>query len=1068
MAFQVYPVLPTPQAAPLSVLNSDTEEPAIGQLTGPSPFPSDNKAMFIRIAASPPPAVPTGPVNYYLRAGTGDAVLASVGVSRTVFRQPGTDFADYVGDVLLFSEADNVSRIQFGFFADTAETWELHIENLSGVTREFTWVVAGTEAETAQPWIVVDAERRFTALIDTTAQDSVIVRNKGTGTLNVTSFSPALPAELTLTTPLPLVVPPSGSQALTFEFAAPGAPPAPDGVIDATLTLAASPADTTAGTSAGHNQQVLLAATTQRLDVVLLLDASGSMSWDPTGTQLPPGDADSRWSELSDGAGEFLNLLAHFGHERGRLGIARFPAGPSADLFPMAPIPDLAGMAGPKGVINGVLPSGGTPMGDGLDHVVGPGNAYLTSDALSVAADRRWLLLMSDGAHNSGSHHPLEFVEVEDGGTAPANQSLEDMRVELFAVAYGIDGFSDVDHVLLKTLADGSIDSDNSDPDPSDIGGQIRKVDEEGITPLALAQALRDGIKSGLTGTTSPLDPRGVFQLGGPEVRHQATITPYDGKAAFVLSWNTRDAGRLQLSLLTPNCELITPDNAGQGRFRQVAFQGGNRSNTYLIDEDFIRGIAPDSDVVVKGSSPIRPRYGAWTFIISEPPIIGIDSEDVKEVEGQAEVRGGPILEQYAYDVIVDSSLKMELNQAPAPAFAGDQLTLTARLTAGGRPVSHASVTVSTTTPAQSFDNWLAALVVPEEALKRAEEILADQDASPLLVKQLGAKLAGLTFDQGERKVTIGMVEEPGTGVYRATFAETSVPERYTFFFRAVGDTEDGVSFRRDGKLETFVQVRPEAEFTTLDIQPVVPGQTNVTVIPRDRFGNVLLIDPNASPGFDITVKDGEFDGPLVSNLDGSYRRTIRFDPRHNPAIGVKFRNQDVIVPTPPAPVGDLKYVDRVFRFCPGVLEDANQHANPREALGSVVDKPADRFVALGAGGSLDVGFRDQVFVACGDDDVTVFVRPVGDPRAYRVEAYSVERRRWITLGESPGATQSFSLRRCGIRHALAIRVVDISGRAKGANGVPLSDPGVNIRGIGALKTKHLFLPHDRLPDWIR
>jgi hypothetical protein len=57
-----------------------------------------------------------------------------------------------------------------------------------------------------------------------------------------------------------------------------------------------------------------------------------------------------------------------------------------------------------------------------------------------------------------------------------------------------------------------------------------------------------------------------------------------------------------------------------------------------------------------------------------------------------------------------------------------------------------------------------------------------------------------------------------------------------------------------------------------------------------------------------------------------------------------------------------------------------------------------------------------------------------------------------VTLGESLGVTQSFGLRAAGLTYALAIRVTDTTGRIRGADSNPLSSPGVNIRGIGALK----------------
>ncbi|HEY2669133.1 MAG TPA: hypothetical protein VGJ07_02025 [Rugosimonospora sp.] len=1067
MSFHVYP---DPQTDPLSVAVGVTTFTPIAQLTGPPAVAgSYNKMMFIRVSmfggASPP--------SLSVKAGTGDPVTATT-FTTAVYRLPGTNGADYVGDVQLIVDANNVYRIRMGFDQNTAETWQLGITNNDGaVARDFTWVVAETEAETAQPWIVVSpASLPYHSLVNQSIDQSVQVSNKGTGTLTVTGVNPALPAGFALSTALPLAIDPSGTQSLAVTFTAPAVPPAPNGVTIGTANLTASPADSTASTSAGHNQQLSLTATTQRLEVVLLLDDSGSMSWDALGTILPPNAPNSRWSELASATNQFLDLLAHFGENRGRFGIARFPAGdplnPSTfDIVPMTTIPNVAGMATAEAAVAAIQPNGGTPMGDGLDRVLAPATSYFGTDALSVNADRRWLILMSDGAYNSGTHNPLEFI-APPVGTAATGASLSEKNVDLFAVAYGIDGHTDVNHVLMKQLADGS------------LAGQVSNVDDEGTTASTLALALRDTIKSGLTPASSPLDPSAVFVfVEGAEDRHEVVLTRYDTKAAFVISWNTPDASRLRLELLTPGCECITPENAGKGRFAGVTFRSTDRSQMYLIDPDFLDPtpiILPPiggDDVSVAatprgttggGTSP-DSRIGTWTFVITSPGGIILLAEGGQGQDG--EPTGGFVdTEHYVYDVIVDSTLRLEVGQDTATCFAGDPIGISARLTAGGRPVTGASVSLSTTTPAQSFANWLAALKVPADALKRAQEILANQDATPILVKQLGAQLAGLVFDGGQRHVTLAMTDPDGDGTYRATFTDTSVPEHYTFYVTATGVTADGVAFRREGKQETFVQVRPDPAATLVDIHQTVAGQALVTVVPRDQFGNVLLIDPTTAGGFGVVAPGAQLGG-LLSNLDGSYTTAVTFDPKTNPDIGVQFGGVEVIRPRPVPPVGNLHYPDRVNSFEPGQIKAANKHADPKTILGTVVKKSEDAFLSLGAGGNVVVSINKQVILASGDDDVTVFVHPDTDLRSYRVDAYSLDRRKWVALGTSVGVTDSFSLRAAKLKLSVAIRVVDTSGRTRDDQAVPLPTPGVSLRGIGVVKTSK-DLPCDRrdLPDW--
>lgn len=1029
MTFHVFPDPPTAAltvgagATTFTALVDSLNQPV--QLTGASvPAGAYNKMMFIRVAMFGGTTAPL----LWVKAGTGEPVpmadpvtLVPDTLTHAVFRTPGT--TSYVGDVqrVIAGEAPGVFQIRMGFDQDTTETWQLGIGNNDAVSRDFTWVVADSIADTAQPWIVVaPATVPYSALVGQTVNQSVQVSNKGTGTLTIASVNPALPAGFTLGTTLPLAVAPAQTQSLVLTFTAPATPPA-GGVTTGTVDLVAAPADTTAGTSAGHNQRIALTATTAQLEVVLLLDDSGSMSWDALANPLPAGAPNSRWAELVSAANQFLDLLAHFGQNRGRFGVARFPAGdpvnPSTfDIVPMTAIPDVAGMATAETAIAAITPHNGTPMGDGLSRVVAPATSYFGPDAFN----RRWLILMSDGAHNAGTHNPLEFL-APPVGTAPVGSSLAERNIELFAVAYGIDGHSDVNHVLMKQLADGSLG-----------GGQVRNVDDEGTTASDLASALRDAIKSGLTAAVSPLDPSAVFVIGPGQALHDVVLTRFDTVAAFALSWNTPDRDRLRLELITPLCEVITPENAGRGTFSGVTFRRTDRSQMYLIEPGFLDPPGPD------GAGVPRTRHGTWTFLITSPA-------DAHRDLGRIDV------EPYVYDVMVDSTLRLELSQDRPTHFAGDPITISARLTGDGRPVAGASVSLSTALPAQSVANFLAALQVPADALARAREQLAGKDATPILIKQLAARLAGYVFDMGRRTVTIPMTALDGTGVYQATIADTSVPEHYTFYVTATGVTDDGVAFRREGKLETFVLVHPDPVRTVLNIHQLQPGQADVTIIPRDRFGNVLLIDPTTPGGFGLVAKGATL-GALTSNLDGTYGTSVTFDPRKTPAIGVQFGGSLVLEPAPVPAIGDLMYVDRVVAFEPGQITDANRHADPHAALGTVVHKPPDRFVSLGAGGRLTVAVNHRVIEACGDDDFTVFVAPDADLRSYRVQAYSRAKETWVSLGTSIGVTQSFSLRTARLKSTEAIRITDTSGRTRDANLTPLATPGVSVQGVGARK----------------
>ena len=1032
MAFEVHPHAPAnPPIDPLSITPSDQQFTTFTQITGPDTVSGIYaKTMFIRVAVygTPPPTAPS----LSLKCGVGAEVIATT-VAKAVSNGPNV--TDQIADVqILASSVPNVQLLRIGFYDNTAETWQLGIRNNDVAQRDFTWVVASTANETLQPWIALSAPTMtITSLVNRPnevpnkilkADSSVQVANKGTGPLNVNALSPVLPVTLETVGGPPFTVAPGTSADLVIRFTPPSAGPSQ---LNPTLTLTSTPPDPNVGTTGGHNGTLQIHAVAQRLEVVLLLDDSGSMGTDALG-DVPASPATSRWGELRSAANLFLDLLAFFGADRGKFGIARFPAtdANNPSTYDLVPMTDITTSMAAAQASTALTPFNSTPMGDGLFRVLGP-TSYFSTDQLN----RRWLLLMSDGAHNSGSHQPAEFLAPLNG-TNP----LDDRDISLFAVAYGIDGHTDVNHVLLKDLASGS-----------QGGGQFRAVQQEGVTASDLSLALRDAIKSGLTAATSPLDPTGVFLIGPGERRHEVLVTDYDHRAAFVLTWNTPKPERLHLELITPGNGRITPQNAGTGRYADVVYKSDDRSATYLVDADYLRGGGSEDD---DGTS----AAGTWTFVITSPGevILSLAAGAGANDGLNNGLNNGRDTETYVYDTIVESSLKVEVSTDRDTYFAGDRITVSARLTVEGRPIHGAAVSMSTTKPAESFANWLARAQVPASALAQARDRLAGKDASPLLVKQLGAQIAGLTFGGGIQQTNIPMTEQGEAGIYSAVFRNTSVPEHYTFYVTAFGVTDEGTSFRREGKQETYVQVRPDPQFTHLDITTISPGVLQVTAIPQDQFGNVLLIDPSMVTGFSVVAPDTKV-GELVSGLDGTYTSTVTFNPDITPEIVFQAGGLNVVKPVRAHPLDTLTFTDNVVAFTPGGVVGASKHPDTKALLGTVATKVPDMFTSLGGGGNVVVGVTGSLILAKAEEDVTVFVAPQADRRSYQVDAFSMVTGDWVELGRSIGTTMSFSLAEAGLKFTPAIRITDASGQIRDENLKPLSEPGVGIRGVGFLAT---------------
>jgi hypothetical protein len=1000
---------------------------------GPDPELGGVNVTFIRIAMSgmaPPPhpkfeltAANTGTGT----EGTAQVIDPALNVDLISAKalHDGTNPTDAASAWFVPPYTDNVYLLKVAISIPGTVVKTIRITNQTGRPRDFVWVVADSDAESKQPWIHVTPPSLFyNVLINQPANltsQSANVANKGTGPLTVGGTTPALPAGFT-TSALPVTVAPNASAPVPIAFG----PQAAAGTV-APASVAFN-GDLAAG-GAGHNASVSLSAKAQALELTLLLDASGSMSWEPDGDPIPPAPGPSRWNSLASAANEFLLLLASFGDGRGRFGIARFPrtdpGNPSTHNI-TAPKPISMNMAPDQAKITNVVPAGGTPMGDGLDFVLTPGSGYFSNDPAAVDLNRRWILLMTDGAHNEGTHHPNEYLSPANGGTAPAGTSLSERKIKVFSIGYGVEGKADVDYNLIKKISQGSFE-----------GGDTVQVESSGKSAPQLAAAFRNSIKAGLISVSSPTDPGHTLTKSHPEARHQVIITPYDTKVVFVVNWDKEDAQRVRLHLMTPTCDLLTPESApGPFGAGDVGFSGASRYQLYRVEDGYLRNAA----------DPARPRYGTWTMVVF--------SDEVRAGESGSEY--------YEYDVIVESSLRMEVALDRAAYYAGDTVGVSATLTVNGKPIKHAGVSLRVTVPAQSFDNWLAkARVSPQEfsvAQTKVEEFT--NDANPLYVKAFAAEAKGLTYTKLTGDVTIPLTDPDEDGVYTGSFEQTTTPGSYKLYVTAVGTTEDGVVFRRERSLELSVGVRPLPAYTLVDVLynsvPATAGvlTATVNVTPLDAYGNVLLLDPATPGGIDLTAKGGRVD-PLTTTYDGTYTTTLSYPPGTRPLISLSVGGTTVISDQPVAAVDRLQYVDRVIDFKPGLegAPGANRHADPAQALGDIGPKPPGRFLSLGGYGSLTVAVGGQDILAQGDDDFTVFVHRDSDPRPYRVEAAPAGTPgAWVEVGTSAGVTQSFSLSSASLAAASAIRITDTSGRTRGADLKPVETPGVSIRGVGVAR----------------
>jgi hypothetical protein len=1052
MAHDIYSD-PSNSTSPLYLNGNGDESPLI-----PFDVLSSN-TFYIRVAMSDPtyPSTSgTDPSIYLLTDGGGEVELSTS--STSLYYGSGSLSGTKVADVSMESEDHDLFLVEIIMDQVIPDTLYIKIYNNDSQPRYFIWVVADNLLETEQPWIHVSPELNFDTGILTgqTIYDTLIIANRGTGPLTINESLGAIqvpdpdnpngsPIDSNYEiTSLPGEIQANSYGDLGICFNAPASPSESTTI----YIIGSLDSEAVSDPTTLHNNQVELHAICGKLELMFLLDTSGSMAWTPTGSSPPPNPEESRWGRLKSAADDSLILLGEYGNGVGRFAISMFPDITQPD-YPTNPAPPIsaedfyppsditfANIDAARNSLDDHTPAdhkGATPMGKGIEYVVVGTNgiSHFEGSPESVLYNQRLLVLMSDGAHNSGPPVPSDFYRTSEGGTecvgegtaAEEDQSLLEKGIRVVTVAYGQEPGLDVIHETLETLACKSKSGGedliaNVEPDPDDID--------------PLAKTMWGAIITGLNLEVAS-DPTGLLTADTPEVRAPIQITPYDSKVSLLVNWNAFDENRVDVQLLTPTCDFITPETAQNDP--DITYHSHPRGKLFTIGSKYFRNV----------SNPKEPRYGAWKLIIS-----GNDLE-----EGESE--------PYQYGVIMESRLKLKLSLNKTHYYAGDPIELTATITLDGKPLRGAAASLHLTTPVQSAINWLAKTKVTTAEYAKSAALLKDADITPLGIKSHAIHLKGLAFDNLRNSSTIPMLDEHNQGHYNATIRTTSVTGIYKLRVRVIGQTSNDEIYQREIQRDVRVGARPDPDYTLIDAvyTRVVEDErifyrVDVRVWPRDSFGNMVLVDPEFSPAVQLSAKEGEPSGPLVGNLDGSYSRTFRSAADAKMTFDLHVNGKSIIENRRSLSVAHLHYADQILAFEPGPAdnEQINEHRNLEDALGDVTTKQEGQFVNLGIFGSLALGVRDQAILAGSGEDVIVFVKSDDELHPYQVEALPVySKDQWIELGRSQGVTSAFSLGKAGLKSVKAIRINDRSSRGNSESDI---GNGVRLLGLGFEKVGSL------------
>jgi hypothetical protein len=529
------------------------------------------------------------------------------------------------------------------------------------------------------------------------------------------------------------------------------------------------------------------------LDVVLVLDKSGSMGWALPGA--PWGSLPTRWTVLGTALDQFEALweqAAEGDVVNDRIGLVHFDSGATGADFAGSIFKKRGSdPVGPQHDWNEVLtaakaplPGGATAIGLGLNLAV----ASFTADPASLDAV---VVLMTDGEQNVDPQ--IQKIAGTDNYALRSTPPLSDPPV------------IDQDELYLK-------------------GIPIQTIAMG--TPAAPFAQLLDGVAAQTAGTTIVTTTVAGMSAGMQDVllaalkgntlgllaRTEGTVTPPSVVSAPV---------PLQLDASVRRATAVLNWSGRPGLF-DIVFQapGGGNPVTPTIRKEGADWLVASVDLPASGPS------GTWNVLVR-----GRDLSSAASFQ----------LSVYA----LDARLKYALSFGRQRTGAGDALPLAADVSYDGAALTNivGGIRVRPARPGEGLGNVLHAStadpsppVADQSAYTAKVTGLAE---SAKLLDRIVAKTSGdelVLSDTG----TAGDASA-GDGIYTALVPNTQVPGRYRFDVVLEWDDPRTGKVRRIESVEREVYVVADAQQTPVTISAgEAAGSFVIQVTPRDRFGNYM------------------------------------------------------------------------------------------------------------------------------------------------------------------------------------------------------------------------------------
>lgn len=563
------------------------------------------------------------------------------------------------------------------------------------------------------------------------------------------------------------------------------------------------------------------------IDVVLVLDKSGSMGWELPGE--PFGSLPVRWTVLETALEQFEALweqAAEADVVNDRIGLIHFDTNTTEANF-AGSIFKRRGSdpAGPLHDWNEVLtaaqaptPGGSTAIGKGLNLAF----EKISADPANIDSV---IVLMTDGEQNVD---PLiQKISGTDDyalrSTAPFNSAPTANADELYLKA-----------IPIQTIAMGT-PADSFAQLLEGIAAQTAGTSVVTTTATGMSAAMQDVLLAALKGNTLGLLARtsgSVTQSSPISAPVTLQLDASVRRATVVLNWTGR-RGLFDVVFVPPG--------------------GGNPIVPTMRKEG-------SSWLVASIDIPANGPTGTWQVAARGRDLSGPANFD---------------LSAYA----LDARLKYGLSFGRERTGTGDSLPLSLELSYDGAPLTNIAggIRIRPARPAEGIGNIL------HESTGDPPGPVADQSAYK--AKIVGLERSGGLLDRIIAKTTgdvlvlkddgSGGDQNAGDGIYTVLVPNTRVPGRYRFDLQLEWDDPRTGKVQRIEFAEREVYVVPDADETPVTIVAGAnPGDYVIQVTPRDRFGNYM--GPGYANGIRVVLNGAGTVGVATDpQLTGVYRLNV-------------------------------------------------------------------------------------------------------------------------------------------------------------------------------------------------